>query len=117
MGLPGATQYSTTDNTSHCRMGLATLLATGPWPYNIQTVASGPNMTMDITLMAKMIPNVPLKLEQRIIQGEFIDLSKFLQADFEFKYASIDSNDAFELIHKDKIVLMHPRKKACRLTA
>ena len=73
-GLPRTTQYSATDNTSHGRMGLATLPATGPQPYNIQAAASGPNMTTDITTMAKMIPSVPLKLQQRIIQGEFIDL-------------------------------------------
>ena len=117
MGLPGATQYSTTDNTSHGRMGLATLLAIGPWPYNIQTAASGPNMTTDITMMAKMIPNVPPKLQQGVIQGEFIDLSELLQAGFQFKYASIDSNNMFKLIHKDEMVFMWPRKKASRLTA
>ena len=117
MGLPGATQYSTTDNTSHGKMGHSTLLATGPQPYNIQTAASGPNMTMDITTMVKVTPNVLLKLQQRIIQGEFIDLSELLRADFQFKYASIDSNDTFELIYKDERVLMWPRKKASRLTA
>ena len=68
-------------------------------------------MATDIATMAKVIPNVPLKLQQRIIQGEFIDLSELLQADFQFKYASVDSNDAFELVHKDEIVLMWPRKK------
>ena len=47
---------------------------------------------------------MPLKLQQRIIQGEFKDLSELLQADFQFKYTSIDSNDAFELIHKDETV-------------
>ena len=109
-GLPGATQYSTTDNTSHGRMGLATLLATGPWLYNIQAAASGPSMTTDITMMAKVIPNMPLKLKQRIIQGAFIDLSELLQADFQFKDASVDSNNAFGLIHKDKMVLMWPKK-------
>ena len=54
---------------------------------------------------------VPLKLQQRTIQGEFIDLSELLQADFQFKYASVDSNDAFELVHKDETILMQPRKK------
>ena len=111
MGLSGATQYSTTDNTSHGRMGLATLLATGPQPYNIQTAVSGPNMTMAIITMAKVIPNMLLKLQERIIQGEFLDLSELLQADFQFKYVSVNSNDAFELIQKDKTVLMWPRKK------
>ena len=110
MGLPRAIQYSTTDNTSHARMGLATLPATGLQPYNIQTVANGPNMTMDITTMAKVIPNMPPKLQQRIIQGEFIDLSELLQADFQLKYASVDSNNAFKLIHKDETVLMQPKK-------
>ena len=38
-------------------------------------------------------------------------LSELLQADFEFKYASIDSNNVFELIHKDEMVLLRPRKK------
>ena len=32
-------------------------------------------------------------------------------ADFQFKYASVDSNNAFKLVHKDKTVLMWPRKK------
>ena len=68
-------------------------------------------MAMDIAPMAKVIPSVTLKLQQRIIQGEFIDLSELPQADFQFKYPSIDSNNAFELVHKDKAVLMWPRKK------
>ena len=78
MGLPRATQYSTTDNTSHGRRGLAALPATGPQPNNIQTAASEPNMTTDITTMGKVIPNMLPKLQQRIIQGEFIDLSMLL---------------------------------------
>ena len=62
---------------------------------------------MDIATMVKVIPNMPLKLQQRIIQGEFIDLSQLLPADFQFEYA----NNTFELAHKDKTVLMQPRKK------
>ena len=62
-GLPKATQYSTTDNMYHGRMGLAALPAAGPWPYNIQTAASGPTMTTDINMMAKVIPNVLPKLQ------------------------------------------------------
>ena len=54
---------------------------------------------------------VPLKLQQKIIQGAFIGLSELLQADFQFKYASIDTSNAFELVHKDKTVLMWSRKK------
>ena len=108
MGLPRATQYSTTDNTSHGRIGLATFLAIRPQPYNIQTGASGPNMTTELTTMAKVIPNVPLKLQQRIIQGKFIDLSELLQADFQFKYTSVDANDALKLTHKGEMVLMQP---------
>ena len=68
-------------------------------------------MATDIATMAKVIPNVSMKIQQRIIQGEFINLSELLQADFQFKYASIDSNDAFELVCKDKTVHMLPRKK------
>ena len=68
-------------------------------------------MVTDIANMAKVIPNVPLKLQQKIIQGEFIDLSEFLQANFQFEYASVEANDAFELVHKDETVLMQPRKK------
>ena len=56
-------------------------------------------------------PIVPSKFQQGIIQGEFIDLSELLQADFQFKYASIEANNAFTLIHKDETVLMWPRKK------
>ena len=67
-------------------------------------------MATDIATMTKVIPNVPLKLQQRSIQGEFIDLSELFQADFQFKYASVDANDAFELVHKDETVLMQPRK-------
>ena len=59
-------------------------------------------MATDIASMAKVIPNVSLKLQQKIIQGEFIDLSEVLQADFQFKYASIDTNNAFKLVHKDE---------------
>ena len=71
----------------------------------------------DMATMAKVIPNMPLKLLQRIMQGGFIDLTELLQADFQFKYASIDSNHDFKLIHKDETVLMQPRKKGNRLTA
>ena len=68
-------------------------------------------MVREIATTAKVIPSVPLKLQQRIIQGEFIDLSELLQADFQFKYASVEANDAFKLVHKGETVLMWPRKK------
>ena len=110
-GLPGATQHSTMDGTFYSRSGQATLLAMGSLSYHSHMATSAPIMPMDIPTMAKVIPNVPLKLQQKIIQGEFIYLSELLQADFQFKYASIDSSDAFELVHKDKTVLMWPRKK------
>ena len=61
--------------------------------------------------MAKVIPNMPLKLQQRIIQGRIIYLSELLQADLQFKYASVDSNNAFTLVHKDETMLIEPRKK------
>ena len=68
-------------------------------------------MVTDIATMSKVIPNVPLKLQQKIIQGEFIVLSQLLQANFQFKYALVEANNAFELVHKDETVLMQPRKK------
>ena len=68
-------------------------------------------MVTDIAPMAKVIPNVILKLQQKIIQGEFIDLSELLQANFQFKYALVEANNAFKLVHKDETVLMWPRKK------
>ena len=105
-GLPRITQHSSMDGTFYSRAGLAILPAMGPLPYASQTVTRAPNMMVDIATMAKVIPNVPLKLQQKIIQGEFIDLSELLQADFQFKYASIDSNDAFQLTHKYETVLM-----------
>ena len=74
-------------------------------------------MATDIATIAKVIPNVPLKLQQRIIQGEFIDLSELLQADFQFKYASIEVNDAFELVHKEETVLMWPGKKGKQINS
>ena len=110
-GLPGATQHGTMDGTFYSSSGQAALLATGSVPYSSQTATSAPSMAIDIANMAKVIPNVPLKLQQKIIQGWFIDLSELLQADFQFKYASIDYNDAFELVQKDKTVLMQPRMK------
>ena len=67
-------------------------------------------MQMDIPTMV-LLNYVPLKLQQKIIWGEFIDLSELLQADFQFKYTSIDSSNAFKLVHKDDTVLMWPRKK------
>ena len=78
----------------------------GPQPYGSQTAIRAPSTMANIATMAKVIPNMPLKLQQRIIQGEFIDLSDLLQADFPFKYASIDSNDTIELIHKEETVLV-----------
>ena len=102
---------STVPQMAVLMIGLATVPATGPQPYSFQTAGSLPHMTMDKATMAKVIPNLPPKLQQRIIQGEFIDLSELLQAGFQFKYASIDSNNTFELIHKDETVLMQLRKK------
>ena len=86
-----------------------TLLATGLLPGISQTTTNATSMAKDIATMAKVIPNVPLKLLQKIIQSEFIDISELLQADFQFKYASLDS--PFELVHKDETGLMWPRKK------
>ena len=78
-GLPGAPQHSTIDNTFYNRAGLTNLLAPGILPlYSTHTATSTPSTATDIANMAKVIPNVPLKLQQRIIQGEFIDLSELL---------------------------------------
>ena len=66
MGLSGATQHSTTDGTFYSRAGLATLPAMGPLLYGSQSATSASGMAMDIATMAKVIPNVPLKLQQRI---------------------------------------------------
>ena len=74
-------------------------------------------MATDIATMAKVVANMPLKLQQRIIQGEFIDLSELLQADFQFKYASIEDNNGFMLVHKDKTVLMWSRKKGKQINS
>ena len=68
-------------------------------------------MVTDIATMTKVISNVLLKHQQKIIQGEFIDLSELLQADFQFKYTSVEANDVFEFVHKDETVLIWPRKK------
>ena len=109
VGLSGTTTAQHLN--SNIRPGLVTLLAMGPLLGISQTITNATNMAMDTATMAKVIPNMPLKLQQRIIQGEFIDLSELLQADFQFKYASIDSNNAFELVHKDEAMIMQPRKK------
>ena len=47
-----------------------------------QTTTNATNMATDIATMAKVIPNMPLMLEWKIIQGEFIDLSELPQAYF-----------------------------------
>ena len=81
-GLPGATQHSTMDGTFYSRSGQATLPAMESLPYSSQSATSAPSMPMDIPTMTNVIPNVPLKLQQKIIQGKLIDLSELLQADF-----------------------------------
>ena len=92
--------------------GLTNLSAPGTLPiYSTQTATNTPSMLTDIATMAKVIPNVPLKPHQKIIQGEFIDLSELLQANFQFKYASVEANNPFELVLKDETVLIQPRKK------
>ena len=108
-----ASQHSTMDNnTFYQRAGLMNLSAPGTLPlYSAQTAISTPSMVTDIATMAKVIPNVLLKLQQKIIQSEFIDLSELLQANFQFRYASVEANNAFKLVHKDETVLMQPRKK------
>ena len=105
-GLPSTVPQKTTPLQ---QSWLINLFALGNLPlYNAQTATSTPSMVIDITTMAKVIPNVPLKLQQKIVQGEFIDLSELLQANYQFKYATIEDNDAFELVHKDETVLMQP---------
>ena len=115
MGLSGTPQHDTLDGPlySNIRLDLVTLLVMGPLLGIAQTTIIPTSMATNIATMAKVIPNVPLKLQQRIIQGEFIDLSELFQAVFQFKQASIDSNNAFELVHKDETMLMQTRKK-CR---
>ena len=115
MGLSGTPQYNTLDGFlySNIRLGLVTLLATGPLLGISQTTTNATSMATDIATMAKVIPNVPLKIQQGIMQGEFIDLSELLQAEFQFKYVSVDSNNTFELVHKGETMVMWPRKK-CR---
>ena len=83
-GLPGAPQHSAMDNnTLYNRAGLTNLSALGTLPlYSVQMATSATSMATDITTMAKVIPNVVLKFQQKIVQGEFIDLSELLQADF-----------------------------------
>ena len=61
--------------------GLTNLSAPGTLPvYSAQTATNTPSMVTDIATMAKVIPNVPLKLQQKILQ--LIDLSELLQANF-----------------------------------
>ena len=114
-GLPRAPQHNTMDNNTFERYnssGLTNLSAPGTLPvYNAQTATNTPSMVTDIATMAKVIPNVPLKLQQKITQVEFIDLSELLQANFQLIYALVVANVAFELVHKDETVLMQPRKK------
>ena len=109
-GLPVAPQHSATyNNTLYHRAGLTNLPVPGTLPlYSVQTTTSTPSIATDIATMAKVIPNVWLKLQQKIIQGEFIDLSELLQADFQFKYASIEAKNAFELVHNDETVIIWP---------
>ena len=55
---------------------------------HLQHAGSSPRhqtMITDMTAMAKVIPNVPLKLQHWIIHGMFIDLSELLLADFSIQ--------------------------------
>ena len=62
-GLPGAPQHSAIDNTIYNQAGLTNLLALGTLPlYSAQTATSTPSMATDIAIIAKVIPNMPLKL-------------------------------------------------------
>ena len=55
----------------------------GPLPiYSAQTASNTPSMEENRATMVKVIPNVPLTLQQKIMQVEFIDLSELLQSDF-----------------------------------
>ena len=100
------------NNTLYNRAWLTNLYDPGALPlYSAQAATSTPSMTTDITTIAKMIPNVLLKLQQKVVQGGFIDLSEFLQANFQFKYASVEAKNAFKLVQKQVTVLMQPRKK------
>ena len=78
-GLPGDLHHSAMDNTFYSRTGLTNLSALGTLPLsNTQTVTSTSSMATDIATIATVIPNVLLKLQQRIIRGKFIDLSELL---------------------------------------
>ena len=63
-GLPEASQHSTMDGTFYSRAGLATTSTMGPLPYGSQTAMSTPSTAINIAIMAKVIPNMPLKLQQ-----------------------------------------------------
>ena len=68
-GLPRAHQHTTTDNTTfggYSSSGLTNLSALGNLPiYSTQTTTNTSSMVIDIAIMAKVIPNVTLKLQKR----------------------------------------------------
>ena len=97
---------------SYNSSGLTNLSTPGTLPvYSAQAATNTTTMVADKATIARVIPNIPLKLQQKIVQDVFIDLSELLQAGFQFKYASVEAKDAFELVHKDENVLMHHGKK------
>ena len=69
VGLSGTPQHNTLDGPlySNIRPGLVTLPAMGPLLGIPQTTTNATSMATDIATMAKVIPNVPLKLQQRFI--------------------------------------------------
>ena len=63
-GLPKAPQHSAMDNTFYNKAGLTNISAPRTLPlYSAQTATSTPSMATDMANMAKVIPNVLLKLQ------------------------------------------------------
>ena len=120
-GLARTHQPSATENStfgSYGSPGTTNLSALETLPiYSMQMAPNISSMVTDMIAMAKLIPNVPLKLQQEIIQGEFIDQSELLQVDFQLKYASLEDNDAFEPVHKEDTVLIWPRKNGKQINS
>ena len=55
------------------------------------------------------LANHPSKLKTRILQGEFIDSTNLLQADFHFKYASVGTQDSHEMVSENGLFIMKPK--------
>ena len=60
-------------------------------------------------------PNIPPKLQGKILQDDFIEFNELLQANFCFKYTSVGTRDAYEMVLEKGSFVMKLKQKGTQI--